>query len=199
MNRPSPERSPALETPPTSSSPTPAAEIPLAVPLSSDHPRARSGACCNPCEPSFVLPLSVGSLLPWNAPHEAHLHAPPRSSSPTRLRPSNGRATVPISFTVTRKCCRTTRRSSTSTAPSFSTSPNSGRRWTRRRRHLRRPRGQPPPPLDAVCFQLPIGVLRRRFGSRSTKPAPHRRVWPRRRLNAGEMDLFDHGFDPLGH
>ena len=48
---------------PTSSSPTPAAEIPLAVLLSSDHPRARSGACCNPCEPSFVLPLSVGSLL----------------------------------------------------------------------------------------------------------------------------------------
>ena len=81
-----PSARPALETPPTSSSPTPAAEIPLAVPLSSDHPRARSGACCNPCEPSFVLPLSVGSLLPWNAPHEAHLHAPPPCSPPMMLR-----------------------------------------------------------------------------------------------------------------
>ena len=64
---------------------------------------------------------------------------------------------------------------------------------------------KPSPWLDAGEHQLPVAALRVANGALWANPAARRRVWPRRRLNAGELTPltpFDHGwaqFDPLGH
>ena len=53
------------------------------------------------------------------------------------------------------------------------------------------PRAPPLPPNAAARSPRPVDALRRPFGRRSTKTHSHRRVWPRRRLNAGDFDPAD--------